>query len=330
MLQVMVDMGRDGGACPDPDGSLDGIIDFRELLLSEERALKLLGRGDSVYGNLFRMLFSFLEDMMSEADEDGLSKMNDLVASLTKRQSDEEGDLYYPGELFRQDVDVALNGLNAAIELGVSNVRVSNIDSLGAPIKVLQPVTGESSVLNNTASIGDGPEPFQAEARLLIKAKGDEIEVHNDLVLGLSLKSVGMMLEVLAQMRESAFLNFPLQDVLNLQCWLSTIVIPVLDQYGIRVGEADSGLVLRKLALAVAEARLEIECIDCSSPLIVEMASKLGSQDAVEDTTAVANSIFEYVSKLLGGSFVQSGLDKMLNEAQMKCPHSPLYQQNFA
>ncbi|KAL7530846.1 hypothetical protein ACHAXR_010146, partial [Thalassiosira sp. AJA248-18] len=329
ILQVLTDTARDGGACPEPDSSLDGNLDFRDLLLPEERAAKLLGQGDSPYGSLFRLLYSFLEDMMSETDENGLSKMNGLVLSLTERQSNEGGELFYPGDIFTQDLDIALNGLNAAIELAVSDVRISNIDSLGAPIKVLQPVEGESSVLDNTASIGAGSEPFRAEFRLLIKGKGDEVEVHNDLVLSLSLRSVDMMLELLAQIEEQPFLNFPLQDVLNLQCWLATVVTPVLDSFGIRAGEPDSGVVLRNLVLAVAEARLGIECINCSSPLIVEMASKLGSQEAVEDTTAVANMIFEYISNLLGGDFVQSGLDKMLNEAAMKCPHSPTYNQNF-
>jgi len=330
ILQVLIGTARDDGACPEPDSSLDSILDLRDLLLSEERAIKLLGQGDSPYGDLFRMLYSFLEDMMSEADENGLSKMNDLVTSLTEHQSNEGGDLYYPGDIFYQDLDIALNGLNAAIELGVSDVRVSNIDSLGAPIKMLQLVEGESSVLNNTALIGAGSEALRAEFRLLIKGKGDEIEVHNDLVLGLSLTSVDMMLELLAQIEELPFLNFPLQDVLNLQCWLATIVTPVLDKYGIRVGEADSGIVLRNLALAVAEARLDIECISCSSPLIVEMSSKLGSQEAITGTTDVANMIFDYISNLLGGDFMQAELDKMLTEAAMQCPHSPSYNQNFA
>jgi len=329
ILQVFVDTARDDGACPEPDSSLDGILDFRDLLLSEERALELLGRGGSPYGDLFRLLYNFLEEMMSKADKDGLSELNVLLSSLTERQSGKGGDLYYPGDLFKQDLDVALNGLNAAIELGVSDLRVSNIDSFGSPVKVLQPVKEGSSLLNNTALMGFGPDPFRTEFRLLIKGKGDEVEVHNDLVLGLSLENVGILIQVLVQIAAQPFLNFPLQDALNLQCWLATATTPTLDKYGIRDGEPDSGLVLKSLALAVAEASLDIECISCSSPLIVEMASKVGSPEAVEDTTAVANMLFEYLTKLLGGDFVQSGLDKMLNEAAMKCPHSPSYDQNF-
>ena len=327
-MQWVVDEARDG-ACPEPDDTHGSILDFRDLFLSEEMAVQLLGQGDSKYGNLFRMLYSFLDDMMSETDDDGLSKMNSLVSSLIESQSDEGGELFYPGDLFKQDLDIALNGLNAEIELGVSDLRVTNIDSLGSPIKLLQPVEGESSVLDNSATIGAGTNPLRAEFRLLIKGKGDQLEVDNDLVLSLSLTSVDMMLELLAQIKEQPFLQFPLKDVLNLQCWLATVVTPVLDSYGIRVGEADEGVVLKQFALAVAEARLGIECISCSSPLILEMASNLSSEQAVQDTTNVANKVFEYLSNLLGGDFAQSGLDKLLNEAAMKCPHSPGYNQNF-
>lgn len=329
ILQVLVDKARDDGACPEPDTSMNGILDLRDLFLPEERAMALLGRGGSPYGDLIRMLYGFLESLMSEPDKNGLSKMNGLVASLTERQSNEGGDLYYPGDIFRQDLDVALNGLNAAIQLGVSDVRVSNLDSLGVPIRVLQPVKGEASVVNNTATIGAGSEALKVEFRLLINGKGNEIEVRNDLVLGFSVKNVDMMAELLAQIQEAMFLNFPLQDMMNMNCWLATIAKPILDNYGHREGSEDSGVMLRNLAMAVAEARIEIECIECSSPLIVDMAVQVGTQEGIDDTTKVANKIFDYASNLLGGDFMQAELDKIILEAEMKCPHSVLYDKNF-
>ncbi|MBV5345285.1 MAG: hypothetical protein JZU63_07055, partial [Rhodoferax sp.] len=153
ILHVLVDKARNG-ACPEPASSLDGIVDFRDLLLSEEKAVNLLGRGDSPYGDLFRLLYSFIENMIPNEDGNGPNKLNDLVASFTKRQSNEEGNLHYPGQLFNQDFNVDLGGLAAAIELGVFDLKVSNLDSIGTPLRVLQPVKGESSELNNTASIG--------------------------------------------------------------------------------------------------------------------------------------------------------------------------------
>ncbi|KAL7427314.1 hypothetical protein ACHAXH_001630 [Discostella pseudostelligera] len=306
------------------------VVDFRDLLLSEERAVALLGQGDSPYGDLFRMIYSFLERKMSETDENGLSQMNDLVGSFTKRQSNVSGDLYYPGYIFQQDFNLDLNGLNADIEIGISDLRISNLDSLGSPITMLQPVSGESSVLNNSAMIAAGSEPLRAELRLFIKANGSGLDVLDDFVLGLNLRSVEAMLAMLMQMSEKLFVNFPLKDVMNLNCWMSTIITPVLDKYGNRVEGPDSGMVVKRLSMAVAEASLDIDCTECSSPLVVEMASIVGSDEAIKDTTEAANMIFNFMSNLLGGDLFQSKLDRMLADADRKCPHSPLYESNYS
>ncbi|KAL7427819.1 hypothetical protein ACHAXH_001174 [Discostella pseudostelligera] len=330
ILQVLLEDARNNHACPKPDTSLQDVLDFRDLFLTEERAVALLGQGDSPYGNVFRTLYSFLESKMSDTDESGLSQINDLVGSLTRRQSNVSGDLYYPGYIFQQDLNLDLNGLNADVELGVSDLKISNLDSLGSPITVLRPVSEESSVLNNSATIAAGSKALRAELRLSFKANGSDLEVHNDLVMGLNLKSIEAMLEILVQISESPFLTFPLRNIMNLNCWLSTIVTPILDKYGDRAGEPDSGMTVKSLAMAVAEASLDIDCIECSSPLIVEMASIVGSEEAIEDTTDAANMIFNYISNLLGGDFTRSKLDRMLADADRKCPHSPSYDSNYA
>jgi hypothetical protein len=326
ILQVLVGRARNG-ACPEPANSLDGIVDFRDLLLSEERAVKLLGRGDSPYGDLFRLLYSFIENMTSNEDGNGPIKLNDLVASFTKCQSNEEGNLHYPGQLFKQEFNVTPYGLAAEIELGVSDLRVSNLDTL--TLRVLQPVKGESSVLNNTASIGADSLPLRIEFRFLIKGKGKGIKVHNDLMLGLNLKSLDVLFEFLLQIKEmNMFVNFPLRDIMDINCWLAAAVTPIRDKYGIPVGNPASGM--RNVAFSLAEASLDIKCIECSSPLIVEMESMLGSKEAIADTTEVANVILDYISQLLGGEIIQYQLEKKLTEAALKCPHSATYNKELS
>ena len=320
ILHVLVDKARNG-ACPEPASSLDGIVDFRDLLLSEERAVNLLGRGDSPYGDLFRLLYSFIENMISNEDGNG--------ASFTKRQSNEEGNLHYPGQLFKQEFNFTPYGLAAAIELGVSDLRVSNLDSIGTPLRVLQPVKGESSVLNNTASIGADSEPLRIEFRFLIKGKGKGIIVLNDLMLGLNLKSLDVLFEFLVQIKEmNMFVNFPLRDIMDINCWLATLVTPIRDKYGIPLGNPASGI--RNVAFSLAEASLDIKCIKCSSPLIVEMESMLGSKEAIADTTEVADVILDFISQLLGGEIIQYQIDKKLTEAALKCPHSPTYNKELS
>jgi len=320
---------NDEDACPEPDNSMDSLMDYRDLLLPEDEAVEMLGRGGSPYGELFRGLYGFLDEILSSVDENGLSWLNSLLVLLLGLDSNKEGGIVFAGDLISQSLEISLNGLNAAVEIGVSDVTVSNLDSLGA-LQLFQPMHGESSVVNNTASVGVGPEPLRLSFTVLVKGKGDQLEVHNEVELGISLSDVLIMLEVLAQMEEPPFLNFPLEDVTNLQCWMSTIVTPVLDQYGIRVGEPDSGLVLRKLAVTIAEARLDMTCISCSSPMMLELEQTMQTPEGIKDTTEVANKLVDYGTSLLGGDYVQHEIDKMLNAAAYNCPHSPSYQENFS
>ena len=50
----------DGGTCPEPDGSLQGIVDYRELLLAEAQAADMGGKGNSPYGDLIRTVYDAL------------------------------------------------------------------------------------------------------------------------------------------------------------------------------------------------------------------------------------------------------------------------------
>lgn len=321
VFRVLMGMGKEG-TCPDPK-SLTGLVDFRDLFLPMTKAAELLGKGVSQYGDFFRLLHGFITDGASAIDKNGMSKLNEMF--LTKVT--DNGDLRFPGVLFSQDVSIALNGLNADISIAISDVQVSNMDTLGAPVTLLDPINGESSVLNNSAIIGVGPEALRASLTLFINAEGDDLQVSNELELGLTLSSANMILELLAEIEEVSLLQFPLKDAMNVNCWLATVVTPVLDKYGVRAGDATLGL--RKMALAVAEARLDMNCISCSSPALLDMAEFFASEEGVADTTSVANMMFEYGSNLLQGGFVQNRIDRMLNEASRKCPHSTAYNQNF-
>ena len=327
LLNSYIDGGmNDEDACPEPD-VLVGLMDYRDLFLPEKEAVTLKGRGGSPYGELLRGLYSLLEKIFTYVDEDGLSWLNAFVVLLFDLDTNENGDIIFAGDLISQTLYLSLNGLNAVIELGVSNVTVSNIDSLGA-LHIAQPMN-ELSVLNNEATIGVGQDPLKLSFTLLVKGKGDEVDMHNEVELSISLKDVRVVLEILAQMQEQPFLNFPLEDVTNLNCWMATIVTPEVDSYGVRAGDFDTGLVLRQLSVAASEARLDMNCIYCSSTMVKEMEQTMQTQAGIEDATDVGNRIFNYATELLGGDYIQQTIDKMLNEAAYNCPHNPSYQQNF-
>jgi hypothetical protein len=307
------------GTCPQPDDSLQGIVDYRDLLLSESQAVEMGGRGGSPYGDLFPAVYGALVDIMAASDENGMSEMNQPVGTMTKNQSGVEGDLYWDGYLFKQSMTVDLNGLNAAIAIAVSDLRISNIDTMGAPIELLGPVTGEASNLNNSASVGVGPDPLKASLKLSVFGEGEKTTIDNEVELGLSVSSLYMILQLLAQMEEPTLLNFPLKDIFNLNCWMATIVTPELDGQGLRIGEVT--MKVEDMAMFVEEAQFDFNCISCSSPMLLDMEDYFHSEEGVSDATNTVNAILDTVSRFMEGEFVQNRIDRMLYEAPYQCPH---------
>jgi hypothetical protein len=122
--------------------------------------------------------------------------------------------------------------------------------------------------------------------------------------------------------------NFPIQDILEYNCWLATIPAPTLDLYGIRADGVDPTAELRELAASVAGLNMSITCIDCTSPRMPELTEILSTKEAQEDLVEAMNRLLDYISDSLGGNFLQVQIDQLLNDSARKCPHSPTYEQN--
>lgn len=117
--------------------------------------------------------------MLSSVDEKGMSRLNAAIALMLGLDSNQEGEIILAQEIISQSMDIDLNGIKANIELEVSDVSVSNIDSLGlGALKLLQPIMGESSVLDNEASLGVGAHPISLSLRLKVVGKGDKVDFH--------------------------------------------------------------------------------------------------------------------------------------------------------
>jgi hypothetical protein len=162
--------------CPNPllDSKSQGYLDFRDLLLQSVEAKRLGGSGTSRYGDLFSRGYEAFSKMFLTTDvTSGLATTlnSGVVARLTKRESGEEGALRFEGDLVNFNSSLRLGGLDAKATLRISDVSLVNLDTFGAPLSLLEPVSVPSH-LNNTASIGIGP-PVRAGARLLFGLAGN-------------------------------------------------------------------------------------------------------------------------------------------------------------
>jgi hypothetical protein len=155
------------------------------------------------------------------------------------------------------------------------------------------------------------------------------MQMRNELDISLDLYTAQVLLGMMLQVSEKPLMEFPMRDMMNLDCWLAKIPNPPLDERGIRLPGYDPTAALEALAISVARMGMNITCIDCTSPDLYEISSLLASPAAIEDATETANMVLDYLSELLGGRFVGVQIDRMLNDAAARCPHSPTFDTTF-
>ena len=146
--------------------------------------------------------------------------------------------------------------------------------------------------------------------------------MRNVVEFGVEVGNATVQVAALIGIIESTFMQFPIEDINNLDCWLATIPAPSLDAQGVRMGGSEVTMALQELKIVMEYIKLQIECVSCSSPKFEDLADLMSSEDAVEDLTRLANDAIDYVSSLLGGTFLQVQLDRMLVDAPKRCPHS--------
>jgi hypothetical protein len=160
--------------CPTPtlgSEASDPFIDVRELLLPAEIALEYGASGTEPYDGLVSFAKGFIDDELEAVDSTGTPSINDaLIARFTERQSGTRGALIFQDELVELDSTVKVGGFDGRIEFRLSKIRLENLDTLGLPISILNPVLGESRLLNNTATLGAtaSDRPFRILGNLFV------------------------------------------------------------------------------------------------------------------------------------------------------------------
>ncbi|CAJ1942472.1 unnamed protein product [Cylindrotheca closterium] len=319
--------------CPTPSAksALTGFVDFRDLLLAAGTARQFGGSGLSQYGNLFSTALGIVQDLIFKVDDStGLSAINDLVvAPFTETQSNKTGSMVFE-DLFDADSRVIVGGLDAKIQLRASDVRIDNLDTIGSPIELLQAIMDMPHQLNNTMTFGTEGRPVRMALTFLLSLMGDDdMQVRNEVEISLDLHSASVMLQAMMKVAESRFYGFPMRDIFDLNCWLAMIPAPKLDQYGVRSTSEEPTVSLEELAATAASLSLNVTCIDCSSPRMPELTELLSKAEAQEDLSEAMNALLDYVTDMVGGNFLQVQIDRILNDAGRKCPHSPSYEPEF-
>ncbi|CAB9514500.1 Paraquat-inducible protein A [Seminavis robusta] len=293
-----------------------GFVDFRDFLLSPWLSNKYGGSGDEQYGDLIRTAYGISKlSLLDPHPENGLEMLTPVIGNLT-----------FPGVLLNQGIRFDVRQLHADITLRVSDLSVLNLDSIGPPLSILAPIKEEAHQLNNTGTFGVGPRPVVLGARIYMHIKGfDGVDIVNDFDLSLDIHSATVVLAILLKISEDAFVNFPIRDILNINCWIALIPPPLLDIYGFVEPGTDLTAAITNMDFSASKLKLALDCHNCTSPALLELSRLLSAEGASEDVTDLANRVIATITDKLGGAFLQDQINRLLVNAPRHCSHSNDY-----
>jgi hypothetical protein len=117
---------------------------------------------------------TLVTDQLLATEDDGLASINSvLIRQLTEAQSGTKGTIHFEGDLLNTSKRVQVGGLDATVELKAYDARIENLDSVGEPLVLLDPVLNEPHLLNNTATFGVGPSPLRLGIKFMFALLAD-------------------------------------------------------------------------------------------------------------------------------------------------------------
>jgi len=335
-------------------------IDFRDLFLPPSTALEYGGTGTSPYGDTLLTMFNMVDETLLRIDKPSSSslgtnndtgatesKINELIGSYTQSQSGKAGSVSIATEDAAMDgnVTLALGLVEAVARVAVWDVRVENLDSVGEPLELLRPVRGEPRLLNSTVSFGVGAKPLRLAAKAMVSlTDGADMRIHNELNLAIELSEASVQFGILLLLSEKHMFSYPIRDVVNVYCWLVTLLASPLDTHGNRLEGQRSATTLAHHNLSVGDLDLRVDCTNCSSPYFGDFVSMLyappgkssnssagdgmddsGRGDSDRDSTGFVNDWADYGKQFLAGDLLR---DRILFDAAKQCPHNDAFDPN--
>lgn len=293
-------------------------LDWRDLLLEPEAAMLVGGSGWAPYGT---MVSYGRNDMLQKRwlDVDvttGRPKINIAIAAMTG------GTLSYPE--IRPVVNVSVADTTAvpakllrSVSMGLEGLHWKNMDSVVAPLTLLDVQHMDDTTLHNRIQLGtiNGTQSLEFSTQVHVRAHADDsqspLRVDNTFALTVRLQpSVAVDTRVLLD--ENTVMSFPMQDLLHADCWAAALL---------RAPD------ITLLEVGMSGLDVQLQCVSCTSvganellPSLLEELHGLGYFEVIGTNLAAAvnDMILSYWND-------QLDLPHAIAVARLLCPHSPLY-----
>jgi len=309
-------------------GIFKGFVHFGDLLLTDKDAVLLGGQGTKPYGDALGSLMHLLKNYVLNASKDTNNLNSLLIDPLTKAQSNTVGTLRYPDVIFAKKGHLKIGHMKAAFSFSVSDALVEHLDTCRPPVKILDPVS--SYIVNNSVAFGFGLDDYlRGLVQLELNIETNEgVYINNVFNVSLDLYRAKIELEALLKVRENEAINLPIKDLLNVNCWLSMIPVPELDEYGVMVNGDTINTAIINFFLSFSDILLDVKCVTCTSPKLEELSDLLSSPAGREDVKSLASMFLDYIEMLLSGRIIQSKIDQAVKDAPLNCPSNPSFDPN--
>ena len=308
-------------------GSMEGSIDFRDLFLKPDLAALTGGSGEEPYGNLGSTLMTLVQQQLLNNEEDGLPSINSvLIRKFTESQSGIEGMLRFPSSLFSITEDNVMG-----LKLAASDIRLRNLDILTSPLSILQP-SDDPHVLENLINVGPVTDrPLNGTLRMMMALdnKDPSLSTMNEMDISASISSSILSADILAKINTNTLMQFPLRDIMNLNCWLAVFPAPELDANGVRVDSSDdTSLALTRFIMSLTGLSLDVNCISCTSPGIAVLPDVLRMLEGSGSISSLQTRVEYLAQDIILSGWLQQTIDQMLNQAPRACPHNAKYEED--
>jgi hypothetical protein len=304
-------------SCPVVD-PVDGQLDFR----------KLFDKEGSPYGDLPPMLKSLFDSELLTTDfDDGKLRINDvLIAPYTKQQSGEEGNLRFPGSVFALLSETIPQFGMDSVELRAFDPSIKNLNTFVAPLDLLKPNTSNGYVLDNVATMTAGPDSLRFALKGLFALQGDPVlAMRNEMELSVDMEGSELFAAVMAKVDAEALFSFPLRDIVNPDCWLATLLTPLVDENGVLVDGSDTGLSLESILLSIPSVHFNMYCTNCTSQALSGLPELFKILEAGGVLDVLEGRLVDLGLDLLRSDFVQAYVTRLLVDGPLRCPHSPSF-----
>jgi len=128
--------------------------------------------------------------------------------------------------------------------------------------------------------------------------------------------------------REQNFLLFPVRNFRDLNCWLTTLRFPTLDENGLST-KTGTSLSFSEVEVLVDDFHFSMQCLSCTNQIAQYISDTLSSPAKQEDVNHILRQLLDPGIKMINASPLQKFIDRAIYESRYKCPDSASYQRNY-